>query len=445
VEYDIDWYDGSFKEEGGWSLEMKDPSNPCGCKDNWEPSRDISGGTPGRSNSVAKSNPDETVPSILRGVIVDSAALEVFFSEFMDSVTLQATGHWVLEDLNGNKHPQKVDMVSPGFESVLLTFSENFQKGIESRLRMTGAMADCAGNVADTSRVIRVALPDSIGTGDVVINELLPDPVSGGARFLELYNRSEKIIDLCELVVSNHDTAGGLLPDAKPLTPGGYLLFPGEYIAFTSNPEDIITRYRVPFPESVVNMDGFPVFDDDADTVIIARKDNLAVIDKMRYVEDMHYPLLASSEGVSLERANPDLSSQYPDNWHSAAETYSFATPGYLNSHATSYSGSTSVLTIEPAVFSPDNDGRDDLLTVTLKDNTPGFSADISVYDAKGRLTRILANNVACGNENVFIWDGMRDTHVKAPVGIYIILAELTWPDGTVKKIKKTAVLGGRR
>ncbi|MCX6304300.1 MAG: lamin tail domain-containing protein [Bacteroidetes bacterium] len=444
VAYSPDWYRGSFKADGGWSLEMTDSSNPCGCMENWAPSTDARGGTPGRRNSVVKVNPDEQLPKALRAVISDSVLLEVTFSEAMDSTSLLSVVDWTVHLPDGAAHPVGVVPEPPDFGKVHLLSEKPFLRGITYRLQVTGNLKDCAGNNCDTSHSIRFAIPDSVTAHDVVINEILSNPASGGARFVELYNRSEHIIDLQSLVLASHDTVAGSMAGAVPLTASGYLLFPGDFIALTSGPEDIDARYRPAFPEAIAGMDDFPVFGDDTGTVIIARKDNLAIIDRMKYNPEMHYPLLATSEGVSLERTNPDMRSDDPGNWHSAAETAGFATPGYQNSHWVDPEGAGDEITIQPALFSPDNDGRDDLLIVTIREQEPDYAVNIVVYDARGRVVGQLANNVLIGSEGVFIWDGMTAARSKAPMGFYVLLVELTRPDGTVKKTKRAVVLAGK-
>jgi hypothetical protein len=442
VTYSPDWYRGIFKEEGGWSLEMSDPLNPCGCMDNWEPSRDPSGGTPGRANSTGKENPDEVAPFVMRAFITDSLRLKVTFSEAMDSLTLLSPGKWIITP--SETPPAGIIPVSPEFSSIELVFREAFINGVTYSLRISGNMSDCAGNDADTSRLIRFAIPDTVNTCDVVINEILSNPASGGSRFVELYNRSEKIIDLQTLVLSNRDTVAGFPADAMPLTTGGYLLFPDEYVAFTSSPADIIDKYHPVFPENIAGMTGFPVFGDDTGTVVLARKDNMVIIDKMQYNPGMHYPLLVTSEGVSLERTNPGLPSDDLNNWHSAAETAWFATPGYQNSHWVVSDETSQEVVVQPDIFSPDNDGRDDLLIVTIRVNEPDFAVNMAVYDSRGRLTRQLANHVLIGSKGVFMWDGMTVLRTKAPMGIYVLLVELVHPVGTVRKIKRAVFVGGK-
>ncbi|MEI7498902.1 MAG: lamin tail domain-containing protein, partial [Bacteroidota bacterium] len=448
VSFSPDWFRGSFKEEGGWSLEMIDPSNPCGCSENWAASKDASGGTPGRANSVYKSNPDDEAPIAARAIISDSSLLEVYFTEAMDSASLLSAEDWLTgpfeNNLSGMTNPARVVPISPDFKTTKLFFNEVFKSGITYFLRLSGNQKDCAGNFSDSSGTIRFAIPDTVSCRDIIINEILSDPLSGGSRFVELYNRSEKIIDLRSLVLSNSDTLAGLLPNATPLISNGYLLFPGNYIVITPSPDDICEKYRSPAPEAIIGMTGFPVFGDDTGTVILARKDNLIIIDKVQYGSEMHYPLLTTREGVSLERTNPEMSSDDKNNWHSAAETVGFATPAYQNSHWVRPGETDDEINIEPDIFSPDNDGRDDLLNIIIRENNPDCGVNITIYDSRGRLIKQLANNVLSGNEGFFVWDGMTDNRGKAPLGFYILLIEFTRPDGTVRIIKRTTVLAGK-
>jgi len=449
VSYSADWYRGSFKGDGGWSLEMADPANPCGCRDNWWASRDPAGGTPGAVNSIRTENPDEVTPYLLRAYLADSTILEAVFSEAMDSLSMPDTTRWSIHpdrvpDPDGVHHPVRVSAIPPDFRKALLSFDEPFPDSSEYLLKISGTQKDCAGNPADTTRTVKFAIPDAAAARDVVINELLSNPASGGSRFVELYNRSEKVVDLKTLVLSNGEVTGETEENAMPLTPDGRLLFPGDYIALAADAIDICDRYRPAFLEKVERMEGFPVFGDDTGTVVLARKHDLTVIDKVRYEPGMHYPLLATSEGVSLERSSSEMPSDDPGNWHSAAETAGFATPGQQNSHRIAMEGAEGEIRISPEIFSPDNDGRDDLLIISVGGNDPDLSVNITVFDATGRFIRQIANNVLAGSEGVFIWDGMTDSRRKASMGMYVLLIELTRPDGTVRKIKKIAILGGK-
>ncbi|MEI6747689.1 MAG: lamin tail domain-containing protein, partial [Bacteroidota bacterium] len=77
VSYSEDWYRDNYKKLGGWSLEQIDPMNPCGDAGNWKASSDISGGTPGKQNSIFAANPDLVQPMIQRVTVDDSVTLTV--------------------------------------------------------------------------------------------------------------------------------------------------------------------------------------------------------------------------------------------------------------------------------------------------------------------------------------------------------------------------------
>ena len=58
VQYAADWNQNELKKAGGWTLEMIDSKNPCAGMSNWKTSEDVSGGTPGRINSIDALNTD---------------------------------------------------------------------------------------------------------------------------------------------------------------------------------------------------------------------------------------------------------------------------------------------------------------------------------------------------------------------------------------------------
>ena len=58
----------------------------------------------------------------------------------------------------------------------------------------------------------------------------------------------------------------------------------------------------------------------------------LEKIDEVFYNEKMHYSLLSAHEGMALEKTTPGIRSEIAVNWHSAAESSGWGTPGAPNS-----------------------------------------------------------------------------------------------------------------
>ncbi|KAB2858829.1 MAG: lamin tail domain-containing protein, partial [Flavobacteriales bacterium] len=62
VAYNISWYQDAVKDDGGYSLELINPTQPCSGALNWIGSFSTDGGTPGTQNSVYDVAPDLTNP-----------------------------------------------------------------------------------------------------------------------------------------------------------------------------------------------------------------------------------------------------------------------------------------------------------------------------------------------------------------------------------------------
>ena len=443
VTYSSDWYQDPLKANGGWSLEMVDPDNPCGCEDNWIASKDVKGGTPGVINSVHASRPDSIQPHLKMAWIVSDNIIETEFSESMDSLSLNDSNKWCLDE-NGFT-PIKVSLIPPGYNCVYLTLPEPLEKNHIYSLSCKNPPSDCAGNYLDTARKVRIGLPDSIFPGDLIINEILANPVANGEKFIEIFNRSEKILNLEELALGLYDSTQNLGSDLIPISQCGFLSFPDDYSVLTKNPDDIMKRYYCPDPDVFIKMASFPSIKSDNGTVVLARKNDGIIIDRVNYSTIMYSDLLATTNGVSLERINPLLSSEDITNWHSASESSGFATPGYRNSEFLNMVPDKDVVSLSPSVFTPDNDGKDDALMVRFTLDSPGYFVNITIFDANGIMIRRLAKNRILSNEDGIIWDGRDDNNKKSPIGVYILSVELFKPDGKISHFKKTCVLGGRR
>jgi hypothetical protein len=191
-------------------------------------------------------------------------------------------------------------------------------------------------------------------------------------------------------------------------------------------------------------MEHFPTLDDNEGITVLRRKDDLRVIDRVSYTKEMHYPLLVTNEGVSLERVHPERAASDPENWHSAASQCGYGTPGYMNSQYRGHAGGGDLVTIDPAVFSPDNDGFDDLLSIKVSPREAGYVAMVVIYNVSGREIKQLAANLLLGSEGHFSWDGTCGDGTIAPVGIYLLSVELVHTRGDVERVRKAVVLGAR-
>lgn len=441
VEYSDSWYGDAVKKNGGWSLEMIDTENPCGTSENWTASTSSTGGTPGTKNAVAATTADSSLLNIVSASLVDSTTLRIVFDKNLDSASVVNPNFYTVN--NGIGNPQNVSVVQYAFNRVLLSFSQAFHKGVIYSVKVNG-LSDCQGNGMGISDTARFAIPDSMAAYDVVINEILFKPKTGGVDFIELYNRSAKVIDISKIrVIENDATAPENVLETSDTLVEPFLLFPDEYAVFTPNPDVIKAQYVVKNPLQLIKLGKFPNFADGAGICVLKTTAGL-VVDSLSYSAKWHYALLDDKNGVSLERIDYNKPTNDKSNWHSAAGDIGFATPTYLNSQFYATGISEDAISIEPEVFSPDNDGYKDFTFVKYHFAEPGYQIYIRIFDGVGREVKYLVKAETLGASGEFQWDGTNNDGTKASIGIYTVFAEVFNLQGKTKRFKKEVVLGAR-
>jgi hypothetical protein len=433
VNYDLLTYKDEKKADGGWTLERINPSTPCLGGFNFIASQNDDGGTPGKKNSVF-SNQNNDVPLLVTYVFPTNAD-EVFirFNKNVDLNTLQNSG---FEIETGIKNV----VIGASLNEAKITLSTPFQKGKIYNLKVKNTLKDCIGNSASEG-TFTLGLPESIAAKDVVINEILFNPKTGGIDFVELYNRSSKIININDLNIDNQKKL-----DVQEINEN-YLLMPNAYVVLTENKGILLAQgYDIKNPNAIVQTN-LPTFDDDEGNVQLIKADapGKLLIDAVDYDKSYHYPLLKDQSGVSLERINPNGESNDKNNWYSAASTVGFATPTYQNSQFSKTQVTQNErFSLENTRLSPDGDSFEDYLLLGYKNDIIGLTATVQIYDFDGRLAKTLVNNELLSTEGNFRWDGDTDNGTIAPLGIYIVLIRYFSPDGTIGQEKKVVSVVGR-
>jgi hypothetical protein len=161
---------------------------------NWKESADASGGTPGRKNSVDGNNKDVTAPGIVRAYASDASTIVVLFDEPLDSSKAAVKNNYSISD--GVANPLTALPVGPLYNKVILTLSTALTVNKIYTITVTG-VTDCGNNAIGAGNNTRVGLAAATSDSlDAVVNEILFNPKSGGYDYVELYNRSNKILDL---------------------------------------------------------------------------------------------------------------------------------------------------------------------------------------------------------------------------------------------------------
>jgi len=438
VEYSVDWYQNAVKREGGWSLEMIDTKNPCTGMNNWKASVHPAGGTPGKKNSVDGISTDASPPALKRAYATDAYTLILFFDEPLDSLSASSVSKFTI--LPGISIVSAIP-IGPLFNTVQIKTGTSLIPGLVYTVTASN-VADCKGNPIGIIKTTEVGLAQIVEKNDIVINEILFNPKPDAYDYVEFYNRSNKVIDVSKLSIANKNTAG-IIGSIKNITDLPFLIFPGAYFVVTEDANSLSINYLVKNNDRVFSLSSLPSFPDNAGTVVLLNAQGI-VIDEVKYDDDWHFDLIANDDGVALERIDPDGKSQDKSNWHSAASTAGYGTPGYQNSQYKQTGGGNAIIEISPKVFSPDNDGRDDIATFSYNISQSGYLANIFIFDASGRQVRHLVKNDLLGSKGSWNWDGLGEQGRKLLIGTYIIYTELFNLDGKKQRFKNTIVLARR-
>jgi hypothetical protein len=435
VNYSSAWYQNTIKSDGGWALEMIDTHNPCTGISNWKASTDANGATPGKKNSVDAINNDETPPQLIRTFAIDSLTLVAVFDEPLDSASASLVSNYAIT--NGisitSASPQ-----APLFDQAILKLSVPLQPKNIYSLTITN-LHDCKGNIIGAYNKVSTGLAEEASPTDIIINEILFDPRPNAFDYVELYNKSNKILDGNKLYIANRN-ASGAIGSAKKLSETSFYIYPGDYIVLTEDATSLAHEYLLQNPKNVLVLSSLPSYPDDKGTVVITNLQGEAV-DEVTYSAKWHFALLSDAEGVALERVDPNGASQDAGNWHSAASTVGYGTPTYKNSQNKVAESIDAAIDVTPKIFSPDNDGCDDLTTISYQVEATGYIANVTIFNSSGNSVRHLLKNATLGLKGSWNWDGLGEKDQKLPIGTYIIYAEIFNLQGKKQQFKKTVVL----
>lgn len=268
--------------------------------------------------------------------------------------------------------------------------------------------------------------------GDIIINELLPEPFVDGSEYIELYNHSEQELSLKDVCISTRKSDGSL-NTRYPLEAYPQTLQAGDYLLLTKSIEGVENFYSLPASLNWLECK-LPVLSNTGSTVVLYREEGEIIIDEVSYSPKWHAPTVKNKKGVALERKDPDKDSQNADNWTSAASSAGFGTPGLENSQYLNGETETDSEEIDDPIYQPTG-----TFQIPYRLNQSGYMARGWIFDLSGRKVALIADNTSLGTQGYLEWNGKGRDGSPVNTGIYIIYLELWHPGGNV--IRKKQVL----
>jgi hypothetical protein len=381
---------------------------------------------------------DTLPPQLSHAAVIGNSTVELFFDNALDPATAANANNYSIQP---GITILSAQALGPDFTTVDLQISPSVDTNVIYTV-IVNDLADCSGNNMTLADSAQLAIPSQIQIGNILINEILFNPISGGYDYVEIYNNTNNIFDLKDLKIANTDDFDSINTISE-ITADSYLFFPDQYIVLTENPDWVRQNYVARNPNWFIEVSDLPSYNDDEGTVVLLNNQGERV-DQLQYSDQWQFPLLNSNEGVALERIDPNRATQDSMNWHSAASTVGFGTPTYKNSQY-SIPDVGNDITLSPQVFSPDGDGFNDILNISYQFDQAGYTANVKIFDSQGREAMNLIRNALLAQSGTFTWDGIDDNGEKARIGTYIVYVEVFDLNGTVKHYKEVCVVAARK
>ena len=437
LNYNVKWHNSWVTNPKGISLERSGSNLPTQNQFSWHScvSTSTNNGTPGFTNSVYV---DTEAPVWNSLSLEQPNKLKLVFSEAMD---VSKASFIVDQGINA---PSTI-MVSDDKKTVDLTFASNFENGKLYKLQLSG-LTDLAGNaLAETARSIGIVEPKAVG--DLILNEVMFENPRNSLEYVELYNKSDKLLDISNLVVTTRKTDGILNTGSK--VPLNTRLLPHAYLALCANADSVRNYHHCPAEANIQTVTGsWSALNNESSTLVLASAAKDTIYDELNYNVKWHNAFVKHPKGVALERINPSLPTQSADSWHSAASEVNYGTPGYQNSQYRDISVNEvdpKIFRTDPEAFSPDNDGINDVCFIRYKTDTTGYVANVLILNQVGMKVYQLASGILLSSEGFLTWDGRTDKGKIANPGIYVLYVELFNPQTGAKKITKLPIVVSTR
>jgi hypothetical protein len=434
VSYDPSWHTEDGKEDGGWSLERINYDLPCLGNENWQSCPALPGGTPGLRNAAFQNTTDEKTPHMLWAYPESANTVLLNFTEGLEKSTAENIHvYHFFPDRTILSATQQANILQ-----VQLTLSEPMEDAVLYQITVTPTLRDCNGNSAVETDTVVVGVPQKPDPLDIVVNEVMFNPASGDARYLEFYNRSNKIFNWDNFFIANQYT----VLSSEQITQKR-LSIPGQYDVFTTDAPNIREHFNNIIQRNVLE-NALPTLSDREGVVRLYWVENgdTVELDALHYQDEWHNGLYSVGDrnGVALERIRTEGPTNDNANWTSASAVITGApgTPTLPNSQRLSdINPADNLITLSPARLSPDDDGYEDFLDIHYLLPQEGYAATVGIFDSDGNRVKYLVRQELLGTEGALRWDGDTEDGSKARPGVYILFLEIFRPDGSVMRLKK--------
>ena len=261
-------------------------------------------------------------------------------------------------------------------------------------------------------------VPTPTPTPRLLLSEVMPHPKAGCPEYIELYNASDSP---CEL--GDYALAAGRDGSSYKITPLSPRTIPaGSYIVITKDP-DALARAYPNAPREVFVKASLPRLLNQSGLIGLLLGDDGLVVDLLHYDSSLLPKGMKSKAGIALERKDYQAIEE-AGNWHAAARSAGFATPGQKNSSAEDGGGNQDDTPLKRL---------SDEELFTLLDSSPDGECHFTLYRLTGELLArgtSLARDSWIQSLRTMPAEALRIIGVSAQ-GPLLLHIKLTRPNGT--------------
>ncbi|MBI5020844.1 MAG: lamin tail domain-containing protein [Ignavibacteriales bacterium] len=434
------YYFPSWNDSVGNSLERIEPEVGSTDSTNWGSSKDSVGSTPGLQNYLT---PLEYDLCIVNAYAIDTTTIRV---------VVRNAGHQIAQnfsvslyfDSNGDSIADASELISSHQIISPLIFKDSLAidftwNNLPPGKKILISIIDYPLDMRLTDNTIFFEIKNRFGKNVIAINEIMYQPKTGDAEYVELFNNGTDLVDLSEWRLTDFKDTNS--SSKYVISNSSFVIGSGEFlvIAFDSSIYNRFSYLR-DSNYNVIIKDGCLSLNNDGDEIILSDLTG-EIIDSVHYFPWWHNSDIEDVEGRSLERINPNLSSHDRRNWSTSANSLG-GSPSFQNSLFTVTVPDNSSISFTPNPFSPDGDGYEDVTIIHYELHSSTATIRVRIYDLTGRLVRTLAENEPSGSRGDIIWNGYNDNKNRVRIGIYIVLLEALDSFGsTLSNVKSPLVV----
>jgi hypothetical protein len=302
-QYDLSFWKTLQQKQGGWSLAKINPLCPCADTLQWIPSIHPRGGDPGAPMDTTNKECAPTGSLVVEDAQIDpSGWVHLRFGTAVHRhpgtrVTL------VLDGQATDLVPEpRWDRLSQSLWILPLPLHLRPDPGQTCLIRCKGWLACNGDTLCDQEIQTGIGIPAK--NGDVLITEVYPRPWVDAWPWIEVCNRSEKVLDASRIWVVRTDLNGQTL-DGNPVGNSLDAWLPGMCYILTRNPKMIQTEgLRVcKSNQSASRMFRYDLPPLPGGGAFVELQDPTGQrLDRISYHDSCFHPLVQNPEGLSLER-----------------------------------------------------------------------------------------------------------------------------------------------